>query len=120
MIRRSGFVALVAVLIAGIPAPALAHGIGGRADLPVPVEFFLYGAGVVLVLSFIALAVLWPEPRLQDGPRFRPVTSQPIGGPAGVLATIGVVGLVLVVVAGLFGVQNSSRNVAPVLVWVTF
>lgn len=120
MIRRSGFVALVAVLIAGIPAPALAHGIGGRADLPVPVEFFLYGAGVVLVLSFIALAVLWPEPRLQDGPRFRPVTSQPIGGPGGVLAAIGVVGLVLVVVAGLFGVQNSSRNVAPVLVWVAF
>ena len=72
------------------------------------------------MLSFIALAVLWPEPRLQDGPRLQPVTSRPIGGPAGFLAAIGVVGLALVVVAGLFGVQNSSRNVAPVLVWVVF
>jgi hypothetical protein len=30
------------------------------------------------------------------------------------------VGLVLVVVTGLAGVQNSSRNLAPVLVWVDF
>jgi hypothetical protein len=75
---------------------------------------------VVLVVSFIALAVLWPEPRLQDGPRSTPMTSKPLTRPAGVLATIGIAALLLVVGAGLFGVQNSSRNVAPVLVWVGF
>lgn len=120
MIRRVGLVALVASALAAVPAPAMAHGIGGRADLPVPIEFFLYGAGVVLVVSFIALAVLWPEPRLQDGPRATLVTPNPLGWPGRLLAFVGIVGLLLVVGAGLFGVQNSSRNVAPVLVWVDF
>jgi hypothetical protein len=120
VIRRGGLVGLLALLVAAVPAPALAHGIGGRADLPVPIEFFLYGAGVVLVVSFIALAVLWPEPRLQGGPRSKPVTSKPIGWPGRVLSGVGVAALVVVVVTGLLGVQNSSRNLAPVLVWVDF
>jgi hypothetical protein len=120
VIRRGGLVGLLAFLVVAVPAPALAHGIGGRADLPVPIEFFLYGAGVVLVVSFIALAVLWPEPRLQGGPRSKPVTAKPVGWPGRVLSGLGVVGLLLVVVAGLAGVQNSSRNLAPVLVWVDF
>ena len=120
MIRRGRLVGLLALLVMAVPAPALAHGIGGRADLPVPIEFFLYGAGVVLVVSFIALAVLWPEPRLQGGPRSKPVTSKPIGWPGRALSGVGVVAFLLVVVAGLVGVQNSSRNLAPVLVWVDF
>ena len=40
--------------------PIFAHGIGGRADLPVPIEFFLVGAGIALVASFVLLAALWP------------------------------------------------------------
>ncbi len=120
MIRRTGLTVLLTFLVVAVPAPARAHGIGGRADLPVPIEFFLYGAAVVLIVSFIALALLWPEPRLQGGPRVRVVTAGPIGWPGGVLAAVGVLGLLLVTVAGLVGVQNSSRNVAPVLVWVDF
>ncbi len=112
--------ALFALALVAIPLPARAHGIGGRADLPVPIEFFLYGAGVVLILSFIALALLWPEPRMQDGPRSKVMADRPIGWPGAVLAVIGMLSLLLVVAAGLFGVQNSSRNVAPVLVWVDF
>ena len=36
----------------------LAHGIGGRADLPVPLTLALYGAGLVVALSFLALVLL--------------------------------------------------------------
>ena len=51
----------------------LAHGVGGgRADLPIPEYVFFYGAALVLVLSFTALAVLWPQPKLQE-PSFRPL-----------------------------------------------
>ena len=49
--QRLGF---FGALVAGFvltPDVALAHGIGGRGDLPVPLEFFLVGAGLVLVLS---------------------------------------------------------------------
>ena len=45
----------------------LAHGIVGRTDLPIPEWLFGWAAAVVLVVSFVALAVLWPQPRLQDG-----------------------------------------------------
>jgi hypothetical protein len=103
-----------------IPVPVRAHGIGGRADLPVPFEYFLYGAGAVLVISFIALAVLWPEPRLQGGPRPVAAGARLPKWSAAMLGILGVVGLILVVAAGLFGIQNSSRNVAPVLVWIVF
>jgi hypothetical protein len=120
VIRRGGLVGLLALLALAVPAPALAHGIGGRADLPVPIEFFLYGAGVVLVVSFIALAVLWPEPRLQGRTHSKPITTGPLGWPGRALAGVGVAALLLVVATGLAGIQNSSRNPAPVLVWVDF
>jgi hypothetical protein len=36
----------------------LAHGIGAVRDLPVPMWLFYYGAGVVLIVSFVALGAL--------------------------------------------------------------
>ncbi len=47
--------------LAGLP---LAHGIVGRADLPIPDWLFGWAAALVLVISFVALAILWPEPKL--------------------------------------------------------
>jgi hypothetical protein len=47
--------------------PAAAHGLGGRSDLPLPVWMFAYGAAGALVVSFAALAVLWPTARLEGG-----------------------------------------------------
>lgn len=45
--------------------PALAHGVGARGDLPVPLWWALYGAVAVLLFSFLALIRLWPEPRIE-------------------------------------------------------
>ena len=42
----------------------LAHGIGGRSDLPIPFGLALGASAFVLVVSFVLLAVLWPRPRL--------------------------------------------------------
>ena len=47
-----------------MPAAAEAHGVGQRADLPIPLWLFAWGAALVLVASFVALAVLWPRPVL--------------------------------------------------------
>ncbi len=123
MIRR-----LAAVGVAGTgfvlitPSVALAHGIGGRLDLPVPVSYFVVAAGVVLVVSFVALAVLWPEARLQDGPK-----SGKVFGRTRTLATVlrflGLAGLFLVVaqvIPPLFGAETvqGRQTIAPVTVWV--
>jgi hypothetical protein len=105
------------------PDIALAHGIGGRLDLPVPLEFFIVGAASVLVLTFAALAILWPHPRLQDGPRYAPhrLVGQvlPVVAGLGVLALLLVIGQALVLLLGL-EVVTARPSVAPVTVWVVF
>ena len=98
----------------------LAHGVSvGREDLPIPVELFNLGAAVVLILSFLGLAVLWRRPRLQE-PRARTVAQLP-RRPLEILG--GLVGLglfALLVYAGLAGAQNQLDNITPVFVYVHF
>src|SRR5271165_6767053 len=54
-----------------LPASAQAHGIVGKADLPIPVWLFSWAAAIVLVVSFVALSTLWMTPQLQHSPRRR-------------------------------------------------
>ena len=44
----------------------LAHGLTGRADLPIPVWLFMWVAAAVLVISFVALGTRWRSVRLDD------------------------------------------------------
>lgn len=113
--------ALVAGPAAGIlfPSPAFAHGIVSRTDLPIPVWLFGWAAAVVLIVSFAALAALWPNPRLQrDVPRRRlfrlPVAADVVFGAAGLAA------FCITVYAGLAGVQDALGNLAPTVIYVVF
>jgi hypothetical protein len=102
----------------------IAHGIVGRSDLPIPEWLFGWAAAVVLVVSFVALAVLWPEPRLQDG-GFRPlpgwmsraIASRVVDVACG---AIGVFLLGVVLWAGFKGSQTATANLAPTFVYVVF
>lgn len=47
-------------MIAGL-VPA--HGIGGRADLPLPGEVVLQAGGFVVLVSFLAVGLLWQTPK---------------------------------------------------------
>jgi hypothetical protein len=119
-------VALAAGLAAALAAPAsaFAHGLVGRADLPIPRWLFAWAAAIVLVVSFAALSTLWREPKLEeDG--FRPLPdglSLAIVNPVTEVAAglIGVGLLVLVVVSGLFGSQTALSNFTPTFVYVIF
>lgn len=102
----------------------IAHGIVGRTDLPIPEWLFGWGAAMVLVVSFVALAVLWPEPRLQDG-GFRPfpraLSRALLSRPVEVLCgAIGVFLLALTLYSGLSGSQTATNNFAPSFVFVIF
>ena len=95
-----------------------AHGIVGRADLPIPEALFGAAAALVLVVSFLALAALWSTPRLQRWPERRLLRL-----PAGVdvaLGALGVLGLALTAYAGLAGTSNERDNLAPTMVYVVF
>ncbi len=114
---------MTSALVGGL----LAHGIGGRSDLPLSVWLFGYGAGGALVVSFAALAIFWPEPRLEasvGGARSSPFDATEADPPrtAGeiVLSVLGLVGFAIVLAAAAFGDEIVTRNLAPVAVYVLF
>ena len=49
-----------------LPAPVFAHGLVGRADLPIPEALFAGAAALVLVLSFAVLYVAMPVDAIPD------------------------------------------------------
>jgi hypothetical protein len=118
--RRRLAVALViaAALAALVPGVALAHGISGREDLPIPRWLFAWAAAVVLVVSFVALGTLWPRPRLEEAGERRvlrvPAVLEVLCGAVGIAA------FGLVVYAGLAGTQSATANLAPTAVFVVF
>lgn len=107
----------VASLVAA-PKVALAHGLVGREDLPIPKVVFAYAATAVLVASFVALATLWPKPRLENHSQRRmasvPLVLDPLCG------AIGVAIFVLLVYAGFAGSQTSTNNITPTFVFAIF
>lgn len=122
---RSIATAASAGALLAAPASAMAHGFGGgRADLPISKTLFIYGAAFVLIISFVALAVLWPRPKFAQHP-FVPlprVVSRVLGSrPVALLCgAAGVFLLGLTIYAGLQGVQTSSANFTPTFVYVIF
>jgi len=108
-----------------LPGPAAAHGLSGRADLPIPEWLFAWAAAVVLIASFASLAVLWKSPQLEEHDGFRPLPgrlSRLLVNPAteAFAALLGVALLVLTVWSGLAGVQTPQDNFAPTFVYVVF
>jgi hypothetical protein len=103
----------------------LGHAIGGVRDVPLPLWLFLYGGAVVLVLSFVALGVLWRRPLLEgrDDGRPLPPALQRLLLSAGLRAVLGGASLVLLAVlflASLFGEPSAGQNLAPTFVFVVF
>jgi hypothetical protein len=103
---------------------AHAGGLLGRADLPIPEWLFGWAAAMVLFVSFVALAVLWPEPKLERD-RWRPlprgvgrlIASRPVQIVCGLL---GVAMLGVVVYTGFRGTQSPAANFAPTFVFVNW
>ena len=73
----------------------LAHGVGSRTDLPIPLGLALYGAGAAILISFAILLLFWRTPaarrrvvgssaarRRPAGGRLPRVPARPAGGRA--------------------------------------
>ncbi len=109
---------LAAFAALALPASASAHGIAQRADLPIPEWLFAWGAALVLLASFVALAVLWPRPvleRIRERPLFTvPVALEILAG------ILGVAAFAIVVYAGFAGTQTATANLAPTTIFVIF
>ena len=104
-----------------MPAGVLAHGLGGRLDLPVPLWQVTWGAAVVLVVSFALLGITWRRAHLVRMSRGRAMPEALDKVAAGVAWPLRLTALALFLItltAGLFGADDSSRNLAPVTVYV--
>jgi hypothetical protein len=106
------------VVALALPASAAAHGIVGKADLPIPVWLFSWTAAIVLVVSFVALSTMWTRPQLQQ-PHLRRL----FGLPRGLewLASLLGVGLFAVVLySGFAGAQVTQANFSVTFIYVIF
>ena len=97
----------------------IAH-VGGRTDLPVPLGFFVVGAALAVVVSFVMLSSSWTQPRLQGQYRRTTSGSHWVRRISVLAAFAGGAGLVLVIVNGLVDGSASTRSIGVVLVWIVF
>lgn len=92
-----------------------AHGVGGAAELPVPMMFAVVGASWALTLTFLVAALAWRQPRFANG-------ASPAVPPRRWPLSIAGLVLAALLLALLFGGdhERQDRAVAAlyVLVWV--
>ncbi|MEO6413676.1 MAG: hypothetical protein ABIO48_13905 [Pedococcus sp.] len=101
------------------------HGVGSREDLPLPFHLLLIGAGLALVVSFVALGALWKQPRLrrEDGrllpmPLALALDSAAVRG-LFVVASLAITGwTLLALVLGKDNANNPVPSVVYVWLWV--
>ncbi|MUL43674.1 hypothetical protein FZ103_21335 [Streptomonospora sp. PA3] len=104
----------------------LAHGVGGREDLPLPFSYALAGAAAALVVSFAALGFLWRRPKLTGAGAGRPLprhTAAVLDSPAlrWSLRTAGLAAAAFTAVAALLGPDDATNpvpGIVYVLLWV--
>jgi len=104
----------------------LLHFFGPRYDLPVSLALYIYAAGGVVVLTFVLVAMLAGDrvghhaveyPR-RAVPFLMPLARSPL--PKVVGGVVGVFGLLTVILTGLFGSTDPTRNPAEYLIWIYF
>lgn len=112
----------------------LAHGVGSRGDLPLELWMFAWGSALAIVISFMALGLLWTQPRLRKASEGRlllalrdPEADPPLARTGAdravdfLVALARLAGLALFAVsmwAGFFGVDDSNDNLLPVTLYV--
>ncbi|HWH27557.1 MAG TPA: hypothetical protein VNU26_01120 [Mycobacteriales bacterium] len=106
-------------------SPVLAHGVGTRADLPIPLELALFGGAAAVIVSFGALGLLWTRSRLRGEEAGRPLPrwlAAVVDNPVVVwVLRLLVLAVTLAVVAvALTGPPETTSNLAPYAFYITF
>jgi hypothetical protein len=108
----------LALAAMALPQAADAHGIVGKADLPIPIWLFSWAAAIVLVVSFVALSTLWRVPQLQEE-RAKRLLRVPrvLDWLAG---AVGLALFALVIYSGFDGAQEANANFSVTFIYVIF
>ncbi|MBK5305610.1 MAG: hypothetical protein JJD92_02870 [Frankiaceae bacterium] len=103
----------------------LAHGVGTRADLPIPVNLAIAAGGLAVLVSFIALGALWPDARLRGEQAGRPLPTfvQSVVDSRVTTAVLRLVALALVGVmlaVAFTGPEDVPANLTPWAFYIQF
>ncbi len=107
-------------------APASAHSFGKLYNLPVPIWMYLYGAAAALLLSFLIVGYFVNASSVASNDRVKRLDRntfwRSLDAPASLwlLKGIGLMGLLLPVVTGLAGNDDSYQNLNMTLFWIVF
>jgi len=105
-------------------SPARAHAFGQRYDLPLPLELYLVGAGAAVALSFVIMAAVFRDLSSHGDPQridlldFGPARTLLHPALIGLLQTVSAALFILVLAAGLFGTQDTLKNIEPTFIWI--
>ncbi|EWC59138.1 hypothetical protein UO65_5565 [Actinokineospora spheciospongiae] len=95
----------------------LAHGLGGRSDLPVPLWLALNAGAAAVLVSFLALTALWTRPRLRGAEGGRAVR---LPVPRVALKVVGVLLLAGFLAVAWGGPSDVEHNPAPAWFYAWF
>lgn len=102
----------------------LAHGLGGRTDLPLDAVAAITGGGLAVAATFLALTAAWKRPRLHPdaGRPLPPALARALDAPALTAAgrALALAAAALVVAVAFAGPASDARNLAPWALFVTF
>jgi len=101
-----------------MPATADAPAFAERYDLPLPLGFYLAGAGLAVALSFLGSFLLMRPGRLSVLCADIPVPHFLGSLVGGLIRAVALLLLVAVMVTGSIGPQSPTQNFATVFVWV--
>jgi hypothetical protein len=114
----------MSVIAQAWPVEAYAHGFAVRYDLPLPLGFFLAGAGATVLLSFVLLAFL-PRQRSADAALQCTTCEIPLAldsaalcGLTAILKLAAVAVFLLIIAAALFGDTNPFKNISTTMIWL--
>ncbi|MFP5351380.1 MAG: hypothetical protein ACLGIB_02300 [Actinomycetota bacterium] len=101
----------------------LAHGLGGRSDLPVPLALALWGGAAAVLVSFFALGAFWSSPRLRGETAGRPLPAAlaaffESGVARTVVRAIALFMFLATLVISVIGSNSSASNPAPTWLYV--
>ncbi len=112
-----------AALAAGLsvaPAAAFAHAFGQRYDLPLPLGFYLAGAGLAVALSFLGSFALMRPVEVDRLSILIPASARLGRIAKTVLRAVALAIFALVIATALFGPESPTRNFSVIFVWVAW
>ena len=118
------FLLPAAVLVFSLlPGVARAHAFAVRYDLPLPLDFYLLGAGAIVALSFLVMALAGRRASAGAAPLYLILIEKPEGTAAArriaaALKTIGVLLFLGLLAVGFYGPPSPTQNLSTVTVWV--